>query len=192
MRQLCVVGSGYVGLVTGTCFADMGNSVTLVDIDEGKIELLQAGGVPIYEPGLAEMVQRNTDAGRMRFTTCYRDGLENAEFVFVCVGTPSGVDGEADLQYVRAAAQTIAKTMRQPLIVINKSTVPVGTGDWTDEIISSNQHSRSTSPSCLARSSCARARQFPTSCSPTEPYWARPMLQQRRRWPSSTRRSRPL
>ena len=139
MRKLCVVGSGYVGLVTGTCFADMGNSVTLVDIDERKIEVLQAGGVPIYEPGLAEMVQRNTDAGRMRFTTCYRDGLENAEFVFVCVGTPSGVDGEADLQYVRAAARSVAKTMRQPLIVINKSTVPVGTGDWTDEIICSNQ-----------------------------------------------------
>ena len=139
MRQLCVVGSGYVGLVTGTCFADMGNSVILVDIDEGKIEMLQAGEMPIYEPGLAEMVQRNTIAGRMSFTTSYADGLQNAEFVFVCVGTPSGVDGEADLQYVRAAAQTIAKTMRQPLIVINKSTVPVGTGDWTTEIISSNQ-----------------------------------------------------
>ena len=139
MRQLCVVGSGYVGLVTGASFADMGNSVTLVDIDERKIDMLQAGQLPIYEPGLAEIVQRNTDAGRMRFTTAYADGLENAEFVFVCVGTPSAVDGEADLQYVRAAAQTIAKTMRQPLIVINKSTVPVGTGDWTAEIISSNQ-----------------------------------------------------
>ncbi len=139
MRQLSVVGSGYVGLVTGTCFADMGNSVTLIDIDERKIDMLQAGEMPIYEPGLAEMVQRNTDAGRMRFTTCYAEGLEGAEFVFVCVGTPSGVDGEADLQYVRAAAQTIAKTMSQPLIVINKSTVPVGTGDWTTEIISSNQ-----------------------------------------------------
>ncbi len=139
MRQLCVVGSGYVGLVTGASFADMGNSVTLVDIDERKIDMLQAGQLPIYEPGLAEIVQRNTDAGRMRFTTAYAEGLENAEFVFVCVGTPSAVDGEADLQYVRAAAQTIAKTMRQPLIVINKSTVPVGTGDWTAEIISSNQ-----------------------------------------------------
>lgn len=139
MRQLCVVGSGYVGLVTGTCFADMGNNVTLVDIDEGKISLLQSGRMPIYEPGLAEMVQRNTDAGRMQFTTSYADGLDRAEFVFICVGTPSGVDGEADLQYVRAAAQTVAKTMRRPLIVINKSTVPVGTGDWTTEIITSNQ-----------------------------------------------------
>ena len=139
MRQLCVVGTGYVGLVTGTCFADMGNHVTLVDIDERKIDMLQAGKMPIYEPGLAEIAQRNTEAGRMHFTTSYCEGLEQAEFVFVCVGTPSGVDGEADLQYVRAAAQTIAETMRQPLIVINKSTVPVGTGDWTNEIISSNQ-----------------------------------------------------
>ena len=139
MRQLCVIGSGYVGLVTGTCFADMGNRVTLVDIDERKIEMLCAGQMPIYEPGLAETVLRNTNAGRMRFTTSYADGLQDAEFVFICVGTPSGVDGEADLQYVRAAAQTIAKTMRHPLIVINKSTVPVGTGDWTTEIISSNQ-----------------------------------------------------
>ena len=139
MRQLCVVGTGYVGLVTGTCFADMGNHVTLVDIDERKIDMLQAGKMPIYEPGLAEIAQRNTEAGRMHFTTSYSEGLEQAEFVFVCVGTPSGVDGEADLQYVRAAAQTIAETMRQPLIVINKSTVPVGTGDWTNEIISSNQ-----------------------------------------------------
>jgi len=139
MRQLCVIGSGYVGLVTGTCFADMGNRVTLVDIDERKIEMLRAGQMPIYEPGLAETVLRNTEAGRMRFTTSYEAGLTEAEFVFICVGTPSGVDGEADLQYVRAAAQTIAETMRQPLIVINKSTVPVGTGDWTTEIISSNQ-----------------------------------------------------
>ncbi len=139
MRQLCVIGSGYVGLVTGTCFADMGNRVTLVDIDERKIEMLQAGQMPIYEPGLAETVLRNSEAGRMRFTTSYEEGLQDAEFVFICVGTPSGVDGEADLQYVRAAAQTIAETMRHPLIVINKSTVPVGTGDWTTEIISSNQ-----------------------------------------------------
>ena len=139
MRKLCVIGSGYVGLVTGACFADLGNSVTLVDIDERKIAMLNAGEMPIYEPGLAEMARRNTDAGRMRFTTSYAEGLEAAGFVFVCVGTPSGVDGDADLQYVRAAATTIAETMRHELIVINKSTVPVGTGDWTTEIISGNQ-----------------------------------------------------
>lgn len=139
MSELCVVGSGYVGLVTGACFADLGNNVALVDIDDRKIAMLQKGKMPIFEPGLAEMVQRNTVAGRMRFTTSYSEGLKGAEFVFICVGTPSGVDGEADLQYVRSAAQTIAKTMEHPLIVINKSTVPVGTGDWTREIIERNQ-----------------------------------------------------
>ena len=139
MSELCVVGSGYVGLVTGACFADLGNKVTLVDIDERKIAMLRKGKMPIYEPGLAELAQRNAEAGRMRFTTCYREGLEGAEFVFVCVGTPSGVDGEADLQYVRSAARTIAETMDHPLVVINKSTVPVGTGDWTTEIIQRNQ-----------------------------------------------------
>ena len=139
MSELCVIGSGYVGLVTGACFADLGNNVRLVDIDERKITMLQQGDMPIYEPGLAEMAQRNTLAGRMQFTTCYSEGLKGAEFVFICVGTPSGVDGEADLQYVRSAAQTIAKTMEHPLIVINKSTVPVGTGDWTTEIIERNQ-----------------------------------------------------
>ena len=139
MRQLCVIGSGYVGLVTGACFADMGNSVTLVDIDERKIAMLKAGDMPIYEPGLAEMVGRNARAERMRYTTCYAEGLQDAEFVFVCVGTPSGVDGEADLQYVRAAATTIARAMSHELIIINKSTVPVGTGDWTAEIIHANQ-----------------------------------------------------
>ncbi len=139
MSELCVIGSGYVGLVTGACFADLGNNVTLVDIDERKITMLQHGQMPIFEPGLAEMVQRNTVAGRMQFTTSYGEGLQEAEFVFVCVGTPSGVDGEADLQYVRSAARTIAETMDQPLIVINKSTVPVGTGDWTREIIERNQ-----------------------------------------------------
>ncbi|MCY3833508.1 MAG: UDP-glucose/GDP-mannose dehydrogenase family protein [Chloroflexi bacterium] len=139
MSELCVIGSGYVGLVTGACFADLGNNVTLVDIDEGKIDMLQNGQMPIYEPGLAELVQRNTSAGRMHFTTAYAQGLSGAEFVFVCVGTPSGVDGEADLQYVRSAARSIAETMEHPLIVINKSTVPVGTGDWTKEIIENNQ-----------------------------------------------------
>ena len=139
MSELCVIGSGYVGLVTGACFADLGNNVSLVDIDERKIDMLQNGKMPIYEPGLAEMAQRNTLAGRMKFTTSYDCGLQGAEFVFICVGTPSGVDGEADLQYVRSAARSIAETMDHPMIIINKSTVPVGTGDWTTEIIERNQ-----------------------------------------------------
>ena len=139
MRNLCVIGCGYVGLVTGTCFADLGNNVTLVDIDERKIEMLKQGRMPIYEPGLAEMVQRSAEAGRMRFTTSYQVGLKNTGFVFICVGTPSGVDGEADLQYVRSAAKSIAEAMEHRLVVINKSTVPVGTGDWTREVIESTQ-----------------------------------------------------
>lgn len=139
MRNLCVIGAGYVGLVTGACFADLGNSVTLVDIDEDRIEMLKGGKMPIYEPGLAEMVQRNAEAGRMHFTTSYQVGLKDAEFAFICVGTPSGVNGEADLRYVSSAAKSIAETMAHPLVIINKSTVPVGTGDWTREIIERHQ-----------------------------------------------------
>jgi len=135
MRNICVIGSGYVGLVTGTCFADLGNRVTTVDIDEKKIERLRQGEMPIYEPGLEELVERNVNAGRLFFTTSYEEGLADAEFVFICVGTPSGVDGEADLKYVRSAAETIAKKMKEPLIIVNKSTVPVGTGDWTADIV---------------------------------------------------------
>ena len=139
MKTICVVGAGYVGLVTGTCFADLGNRVVCVDIDERKIETLRGGGVPIYEPGLEEVIRRNMAAGRLSFTLSYAEALQNAEFVFIAVGTPSGVDGEADLQYVRMAAETIAETMDHPLIVINKSTVPVGTGDWVADIIRKRQ-----------------------------------------------------
>jgi len=139
MKNIAVIGTGYVGLVTGTCFADLGNKVTCIDIDERKIETLREGGVPIYEPGLEEVIRRNVAAGRLGFTTSYADGLADAEFVFIAVGTPSGVDGEADLQYVRMAAETIGETMDHPLIIINKSTVPVGTGDWVADIIRRRQ-----------------------------------------------------
>ena len=135
MKVICVIGAGYVGLVTGTCFADLGNRVTCVDINEEKIATLNAGRMPIYEPGLEEMLQRNVKAGRLFFTTSYPEGLKDAEFVFIAVGTPSGVDGEADLQYVRMAAESIAEHLDHPLIIINKSTVPVGTGDWVADII---------------------------------------------------------
>lgn len=141
MKNICVIGSGYVGLVTATCFADLGNRVVTVDIDERKIEKLRNGVMPIYEPGLEELVERNVKANRLFFTTSYEEALEGAAFVFVCVGTPSAVDGEADLKYVRACAISIAETMKQPLIIVNKSTVPVGTGDWTTEIIQSHQPS---------------------------------------------------
>jgi UDPglucose 6-dehydrogenase len=139
MNNLCVIGVGYVGLVTGTCFADLGNRVVALDINEKRIENLKNGIMPIYEPGLKEIVERNVKAGRLNFTTRYDEALCDAEFVFICVGTPEGVDGEADLQYVRMAAEEIARHMDHPLIVINKSTVPVGTGDWVAGIIQENQ-----------------------------------------------------
>ena len=139
MKHISVLGAGYVGLVTGACFADLGNQVICLDIDEKKIQALNEGKVPIYEPGLEELIRRNVQAGRLSFTESYEEGLREAEFVFVAVGTPSGVDGEADLQYVRMAAESIARTMDHPLIIINKSTVPVGTGDWMADIISKHQ-----------------------------------------------------
>ena len=139
MKNIAVAGTGYVGLSMGTCFADLGNRVTFIDISEEKINMLRKGKVPIYEPGLSEMVVRNTKAGRIEFTTDYATALEGADFVFICVGTPSGVDGEADLRYVRMAAESIAENMTHPLIVINKSTVPVGTGDWVSDIITRSQ-----------------------------------------------------
>ena len=133
--NICVIGAGYVGLVTAACFADLSNAVTCLDIDQGKIEGLKRGKLPIYEPGLDEVVERNVKAGRLSFTTSYAEGIAQAEVVFIAVGTPSGVDGEADLRYVRSAAEAIADVMDHPLIIINKSTVPVGTGDSVANII---------------------------------------------------------
>ncbi len=135
MKNIAVAGTGYVGLSTGTCFADMGNKVTCIDISEEKINMLRQGQVPIYEPGLSELILRNVKAGRLHFTTNYAEAMADADYVFICVGTPSGVDGEADLQYVRMAAQSVAQHMQHPMIVVNKSTVPVGTGDWVADII---------------------------------------------------------
>jgi len=139
MKNITVIGVGYVGLVTGTCFADLGNKITCLDIQEERIANLKKGIMPIYEPGLEEMVTRNVKAGRLSFTTSYAEGIKDAEFVFIVVGTPSDVDGEADLKYVRAAAESVAEVMDHPLIIVNKSTVPVGTGDWVADIIKGKQ-----------------------------------------------------
>ena len=139
MHNICVVGAGYVGLVTGTCFSDLGNRVTALDLNEDRIKNLKAGQLPIYEPGLEEVVKRNVEAGRLRFTTSYDEALDGAEFAFIAVGTPEGVDGEADLQYVRAAAEEVARRMKAPLVIVNKSTVPVGTGDWVADIVRATQ-----------------------------------------------------
>jgi UDPglucose 6-dehydrogenase len=144
MKQICVVGVGYVGLVTAACFADLGNRVIALDVDEEKINGLKKGKLPIYEPGLKELVEHNVVAQRLSFTTSYPDALQGTEFAFIAVGTPMGVDGEADLQYVEAAARDIAQNMTSPLIIINKSTVPVGTGDWVADIL--NRHQKQSIP----------------------------------------------
>ena len=139
MKQICVIGVGYVGLVTAACFSDLGNRVIALDINEERIEGLKKGEMPIYEPGLEELVVRNVRAGRLSFTTSYTEALEGTEFAFIAVGTPSGVDGEADLRHVAASSRSVAENMHDYLVVVNKSTVPVGTGDWVAEIIARHQ-----------------------------------------------------
>lgn len=140
MSNICVIGTGYVGLVTGTCFADLGNNVICLDIDPDRIDKLHQGIMPIYEPGLEQLVSQNVKAGRLHFTTDYTQALEGAQFAFIAVGTPSGVDGEADLQYVRQAAESVADLVKESIIVVNKSTVPVGTGDWVADIINKRRN----------------------------------------------------
>lgn len=135
MRNITVIGTSYVGLTTGVCFADMGNQVLCIDIDENKIERLRRGILPIHEPGLGEVVGHNLAAGRLHFTTSYTEGMHNAEFVFIAVGTPDDGSGGADLSQVRAAAKSIAENLDHPVIVVNKSTVPIGTGDLVTSII---------------------------------------------------------
>ncbi|HLG50965.1 MAG TPA: UDP-glucose/GDP-mannose dehydrogenase family protein [Chloroflexota bacterium] len=135
MANICIVGTGYVGLTTGACFADLGNRVICLDIDREKIANLKRGILPIYEPGLEEMVSRNREAGRLFFTDSYDEGLAEAEFAFIAVDTPPDLDGGADLLHLREAAASIARAMRRPLIVVNKSTVPVGAGDLVADII---------------------------------------------------------
>lgn len=139
MKSICVVGTGYVGLVTGGCFADLGNRAVCVDIDLDRVAGLQQGRLPFYEPGLEELVHRNARAGRLTFTSDYDTGVAGADFVFIAVGTPSGQEGEADLKYVRMAAEAIAGSMTGPLIIVNKSTMPIGTGDWVASIIERNR-----------------------------------------------------
>jgi UDPglucose 6-dehydrogenase len=137
--NICVVGVGYVGLVTGTCFAELGLTVTCVDNDPRKIEMLQNGEVPIYEPGLAEMVQKNSREGRLAFTTDLKEGVAQALVVFIAVGTPQGDDGSADLHYVWEVARSIGETMDGYKVVVTKSTVPVGTGQKVAEVIRQHQ-----------------------------------------------------
>ena len=133
--RIGMVGTGYVGLVTGACFSEMGNRVVCVDIDKEKIEKLKKGIIPIYEPGLERLVKENYKKGNLHFTTDIKEALDNSEIIFIAVGTPQGEDGSADLRYVEAVAKEIGELMEKPIIVVNKSTVPVGTADRVREII---------------------------------------------------------
>ncbi len=133
--KLSIIGTGYVGLVTGACFAEVGHHVICVDSNAEKVKLLQAGGLPIYEPGLAELVQNNVTAGRLRFTASTKDGVENSDVIFIAVPTPPQSDGSVDLSFIEAVAREIAAAMTSYKIVVDKSTVPVRTGDKVAETI---------------------------------------------------------
>lgn len=133
--NVVIVGTGYVGLVSGTCFAEMGMNVQCVDVDANKVSRLQKGEIPIYEPGLEEMVVRNTAAGRLTFTTSLPDALVSAAVLFIAVGTPTSVDGSADLQYVLQVAKEIGENLSHYCLIVDKSTVPVGTAKLVKETI---------------------------------------------------------
>lgn len=136
MRKIAVIGTGYVGLVTGTCLAEIGHQVFCVDIDKDKIENLKKGIVPIYEPGLDELVKKNFENKNLSFTTDFGEAVSGAEVVFIAVGTPPMADGSVDLKYVRSAAESIGKAMNGYKVIVDKSTVPIGTGDAVKRIIS--------------------------------------------------------
>lgn len=140
--KISVVGTGYVGLVTGACLAEVGNDVLCMDLDESKIKLLKEGGIPIHEPGLLEMVQRNVAAGRLHFTTSIEESVAFGIVQFIAVGTPPDEDGSADLQYVTAAARNIGRYMTEFKIVVDKSTVPVGTADKVKAALSEELQQR--------------------------------------------------
>ena len=136
--NICIVGTGYVGLVTGTVFAELGNDAICVDKVEEKIEKLNKNEMPIYEPGLEELVARNRKEGRLKFTTDLKSAVQTSEIIFICVNTPTSDNGDSNLSYVKAAAKEIGQSMNGYKIIVNKSTVPVGTGDMVRDIVSKN------------------------------------------------------
>lgn len=155
--KITLIGSGYVGLVTGACLAETGNTVICVDINQTKIDLLNQGIVPIYEPGLEELIKRNRHAGRLSFSTDIKAGVQHGEILFIAVGTPSDEDGSADLQYVLSAARMIGQSMEGFVVVVNKSTVPVGTAEKVHQVITEELIKRGFSAEAAVR----RAQQQP-------------------------------
>ncbi|HMO80482.1 MAG TPA: UDP-glucose/GDP-mannose dehydrogenase family protein [Pyrinomonadaceae bacterium] len=137
--QIAVIGTGYVGLVTGACFAEFGVDVTCVDVNEEKIEKLNSGIIPIYEPGLDQIVEKNTNAGRLRFTTDLSDAVRQASVVFLAVGTPPKEDGSPDMAFYQQAAKDVATSLSGYTVLVTKSTVPVGTGEWLREFVEHNK-----------------------------------------------------
>ena len=176
--RIAMIGTGYVGLVSGTCFADFGHHVTCVDKDAGKIGALLDGRMPIWEPGLEGLVKANVQRGRLAFTTDLAEALKGAEAVFIAVGTPSRRgDGHADLSFVYAAVEELAGLMTAPVIVVTKSTVPVGTGDRIAALLADHG---APDGCCVASNPefCARARRSPTSSIPTAS-WSVPVSKAR-------------
>lgn len=145
--KITVIGSGYVGLVSGACLAELGNDVVCLDVDSSKIALLQQGGVPIYEPGLEQLIKSNVAAGRLRFTTDVAESVAHGLVQMIAVGTPSGEDGSADLQYVIAAARAIGRTMSEYKVIVDKSTVPVGTAEKVKQAVQAELNKRDLTPS---------------------------------------------
>ena len=133
--KLTIIGTGYVGLVTGTCFAEVGHHVICVDNDANKVKMLQAGGIPIYEPGLEELVKKNVAAGRLSFTSSTAEGVANSEVIFIAVPTPPQPDGSVDLTYIEGVARGIAEVLTEYRVIVDKSTVPVNTGEKVAETI---------------------------------------------------------
>ncbi len=136
--KIAVIGTGYVGLVTGTCFAETGNNVTCVDIDKAKVDKLNAGGLTIYEPGLEKLFTRNQKEGRLHFTTSLKDGIKDAKIIFLALPTPPGEDGSADLKYILGVSDELGKLLAEYVVIVDKSTVPVGTADKVHAAIAKN------------------------------------------------------
>ena len=163
--KICMIGTGYVGLVSGACFADLGNSVWCVDKDKNKIDNLNNGIIPIYEPGLEEIVNKNFKSGRLKFTSNLEEAVKASQIIFICVGTPTSKNGSADLSYVYNASKEISKSIKTFKIVVNKSTVPVTTGDKVEKIISKKAKKRNfeviSNPEFLREGEAIRDFRFP-------------------------------